>query len=214
MSSKQKVVLIGASSNLKFELEEYCDVIGFGRNEIEGWDLINNISFCLHQIPIDEIYYCINLGMLIPKFINEINDADEFAALRINMTAPVRLCEFILANNPNSRILIIGSESGEKGSFDTLYFLAKAALSAYVRERKVGVNQQILMLSPSTIGDSNMTSSRKDLDRLKKYKKQHPKKRFLNMSEVALTIDKVFLESTLYLCNEEIRLNGGKFARQ
>ena len=35
----------------------------------------------------------------------------------------------------NARIIIMGSESGRKGSFDTTYFISKAMLRSYVRQR-------------------------------------------------------------------------------
>jgi NAD(P)-dependent dehydrogenase (short-subunit alcohol dehydrogenase family) len=125
----------------------------------------------------------------------------------------VLVSEYILNNNTGARIVIIGSESGKKGSFDTVYFLSKCALRGYVRERKVGENQQIVLISPSTIEDSRMTQNRKDLDRLNSYKSSHPKKRFLYMEEIAKLLASLLLEQTSYITNCEIEINGGKFAR-
>ena len=55
-----------------------------------------------------------------------------------------------------------------------------------------------------------MTTRRDDIDILKKYKENHPKKRFLNSFELSELIINLFA-STNYLTNIEISLNGGKF---
>ena len=108
-------------------------------------------------------------------------------------------------------LIIIGSESGYKGSFDLSYALSKSSLKLYVEQKRLEENQQILLISPSTIGDLGMTIRRKDKENLEKYKEKHPKKRFLSSKELTDLIINLFA-STNYLTNIEIGLNGGKFS--
>ena len=55
-----------------------------------------------------------------------------------------------------------------------------------------------------------MTTRRDDIDILKKYKENHPKKRFLNSFELSELIINLFA-LTNYLTIIEISLNSGKF---
>jgi len=128
----------------------------------------------------------------------------------INSIGPVLFSEYILKKKANARIIIIGSESGMKGSYDLTYALAKSSLRMYVRQKRIGINQQLLLLSPSTIEDLGMTTRRKDIHNLKEYKIGHPKKSFL-MSEELVEIICFLINSPKYLTNTEIEINGGKF---
>ena len=151
--------------------------------------------------------------MLQKKRITDQTKEDISNSFFTNCISIVLLCEKLLSINSNARIIIISSESGLKGSFDETYFLSKSALNRYVEERSVGTNQQLVSISPSTIEDSNMTIARKDKERLEQYKSMHPKKRFLSMVEVANLINYLFDDNSKYICNENININGGKFAR-
>ena len=107
----------------------------------------------------------------------------------------------------------MGSESAIKGSYDTSYFLSKAALERYVKERIISYsNQQLIMVSPSIILDSNMTQNRKDLRKIIKNSSKLPKGKILMTNDVVNLIVNLLLSSH-YLTNEIININGGKFSR-
>ena len=154
----------------------------------------------------------ISLGHLMPKTFLEQSYEDFQDSMRVNLYLPILIAEKYLETYDNIRIIIIGSESGTKGSHDTSYFLAKASLVAYVREKQVLQNQQILLVSPSTIEDSPMTKRRTDSARVEDIRKAHPKRRLLHSEEVVTFIYELFRQTT-YLTNLEIQMNGGKFAR-
>ena len=159
-------------------------------------------------------YFIVNLGILFPKKISEQSVEEITCSLNVNLISIVQICEFILNNNKNAKVFILGSESGLKGSYDTTYFLCKAALRAYVRERKLdGENQQLLLFSPSTISDAGMTTRRTDLEVLENYRRKHPKRRLLTCDEVSDIIISFMNEKFSYVSNTEIEINGGKFAR-
>ena len=82
----------------------------------------------------------------------------------------------------------------------------------YLKQRRVGINQQLLLISLSTLEDLGITERRNDVERLDQYMKNHRKKRFINSMELTDLIVNIF-KSTKYLTNEEIYLDGGKFSQ-
>lgn len=219
--TNKKVALIGNSSILsKLIAKSLIDysVFTFGRNEIESDIVFNAIDIETSTIKkvFKDFYdvYIFNIGVLIPKNIVEQNADEIYNSLSINAIFIIKSCEYILSNNKNARIFIVGSESGRKGSFDTTYFLAKSMLRAYVRQRMLkSPDQQLLLLSPSTIEDSKMTQERTDVERVNQYRQLHPKGRFLFCDEVVLYLSDIIKNPSTYLSNTEIEINGGKFSR-
>ena len=132
----------------------------------------------------------------------------------INLTSIIRICEIALNTNPKARIIILGSESGLKGSYDIIYALTKSSIHKYVEERKIKYkNQQLLCLAPSTISDGKMTLKRKDKKNVKKSININPKKRGIKSKEISIFIYKLLFEITDYVSNTTIHINGGKFSR-
>ncbi|RPG19014.1 MAG: SDR family oxidoreductase [Pelagibacteraceae bacterium TMED124] len=210
------IILIGSSSKLKDEL---CTlghkVTSFGRETKIPFDIRNNFKDNFFEnIPINSSCYVINVGIINNFNISDYSEEKAWESMNVNCIGIVRICEHILRKNSAARIVIIGSESGKKGSFDTIYFLAKSALSSYVKERYLeSPEQQLLIISPSTIEDGLMTTSRKDISRLEEYKSNHPKKRFLKMRELSELVSCILELESSYLTNTEIEFNGGKFSR-
>jgi NAD(P)-dependent dehydrogenase (short-subunit alcohol dehydrogenase family) len=213
--TENKMVFFGSGSSLAPALEKKAvKLIMIGRNSSNNLDLESVTSEeSFKNVPLNEKHYCISTGLLFGRKISNLSRDQIISSLYVNLVGVVLLCEYILSNNQSARIVIIGSESGSKGSYDTTYFLSKAALSAFVRERAVGVKQQLVVVSPSTIEDGNMTLRRKDYERLSEYRDNHPKKRFLNMDELADVVYSLSFNCSEYLTNTEIQLNGGKFSR-
>lgn len=79
-----------------------------------------------------------------------------------NLIQVVRICDQVLASNPEARICVIGSQSAHRGSFDEVYALAKCALHQYVRTKALRFRQQLVCIAPSIIRDSGMTERRHD----------------------------------------------------
>ena len=135
-------------------------------------------------------------------------------SMRINLLSFVRVIEISLQSNPNARIVVIGSESGDKGSHDITYGLAKAALHRYVRERRISYpGQQLVAIAPSTLVDGGMTLRRSNRLLVEKALTSHPKKRGLYSKEVARMIHHLLFVDKGYTSNTVIEMNGGKFSR-
>lgn len=164
----------------------------------------------LDEPPLDAERYLFCAGTLIGKPMAEMRHDEALSMLDLNFASTVRACEAILAANDRARICIIGSESGYRGSYDKIYAGSKAALHAYVETRAVGPQQQLVAISPGIIEDCGMTERRTDRAVLDARRAAHPKGRFLTAAEVAATVVFALYDSSVYLCNEVIRLHGGE----
>jgi|SaaInlStandDraft_3_1057020.scaffolds.fasta_scaffold92174_1 short-subunit dehydrogenase len=215
-----KICVIGGSSNIiKKYKEKYFDnrIVTVGRSQNDDINLnisIENYEELLEKVPMDCGRYIITLGKLYSKKILDQTKEETLNSIAINLLAPISLIEKIFDINKKARIVILGSESGFKGSYDTTYFLTKAAVSCYVKEKHIKYSeQQLVMIAPSLILDTKMTQDRKDIDSVLKKTKDHPKKRYLYSEEVADLMHYVLFVDKGYINNEIINMNGGKFAR-
>lgn len=149
-------------------------------------------------------------GVLQQKSILEKSWNEKVESIEANLLFPVTLAELLLSKFQNLNLLLVGSESGLKGSYDGEYALAKASLRLFVKERQTMPNQRLNMVSPSLIYDSGMTERRSDYQKLSK--ECMPKGMFLYRGQVRETIESL-LFGDIYINNQELELNGGKFAR-
>ena len=209
-----EICFIGSNSILSTHFKELGYFVSqYGRNSKPALDFCD-VSFKSVVVDIatsvQHSHYLICSGMLQSKPIVNQSASQISDSFLINAAGPIVTCELLLSNDPQARIIILGSESARKGSTYDLCPL-KVFLNVYVRNKRVGPRQQLLLVSPSTVEDLGMTLRREDLDRLSGYRSSHPKKRFIHSSELALLIHNLF-QSSIFVSNTEIEMNGGKFA--
>ena len=181
----------------------------------KDWDF-SKPNFTSRQIDLikksDKIF--LFHGTLSDKEHLKKNYKEIINQVTINLLSIINICEISLKYNSEAKIFIMGSESGIKGSYDIIYGLTKSAIHKYVEERKIKKkNQQLLCIAPSTIIDSKMTLSRKDLNDVKRSAKNNPKGRGLSSKELSNLIYNLSFLNTDYLSNTVINVNGGKFSR-
>ena len=210
-----EICFIGSNSILSAHFKELGYFVSqYGRNSKPALDFCD-VSFKSVVVDIatsdEHSHYLICSGMLQSKPIVNQSASQISDSFLINAAGPIVTCELLLSNDPQARIIILGSESARKGSYDMTYALSKSSLYVYVRNKRVGPRQQLLLVLPSNVGDLGMTLRREDLDRLSGYRSSHPKKRFIHSSELALLIHNLF-QSSIFVSNTEIEMNGGKFA--
>jgi short-subunit dehydrogenase len=211
----EKILIIGKNSKIANEfiqLVKNCSIIAPSKLE---WNM-KNINFVEHDIKkiinVDKI-------LLLQSVISSKNflrrkQKDINSQISINFLSIIKICEIALKYNKRVKIIILGSESGIKGSYDIIYGLMKSALHKYVEERKINFpGQQLICISPSTIIDAKMTIKRKDKKNVLKSILSNPKKRGIMSFEIADLIYNIFYKTTDYLTNTVIRVDGGKFAR-
>lgn len=116
----------------------------------------------------DTRYFVLAAGVLHGKKILQLTAAEIATCLAVNTVNVIRLCEDILARVHDAAICVVGSESGWKGSFDPLYAASKAAVHAYVKQRRVsGRYQKLVAIAPPIIIDAGMTVRREDFEAIK-----------------------------------------------
>ena len=131
----------------------------------------------------------------------------------VNTIIPIRLIKYLDKNYSKFTFCYISSESAKKGSFDDSYHVSKGATDNFIREFRLGSKEsRIFSIAPSTI-ESGMTNRRKDLERLNRYREEHPKKRFITADEIAKIIKNLCSDEFNYLSNTTVEINGGKFTR-
>lgn len=212
----KNILITGGSSKIGFHLKKMIPKnYNIFSPKSKEWDL-SNLNFDKSKINLikkcDKIFLCHSILSNKKHLLK--NDNEIHRQLNINLLSKIKICEISLKYNPNVRIIIVGSESGLKGSFDIVYGLSKASINKYVEERKIlKKGQQLICIAPSTIIDGNMTLKRKDKKNVYKSIKNNPKKRGLFSKEVSKLIYDISFNSTDYLTNTVININGGKFSR-
>ena len=187
-------------------------VVSIGQSVTDDVRLDLSADFDVAAVPADLDRYVLAAGILYPKRMPEQTFSESATSLAVNLTSVVRICEHLLTNNPRARIAVLGSESW-RGSYDTTYFLAKAALNAYVEQRRLSSpDQQLVVISPTIVMDSGMTQRRVDLDHVADRAEATPKGRFLRAAEVARLLHFVLYRDEGMLTNTVVSLNGGEFA--
>ena len=213
--SKQILVTGGSSKIGKEFIKLLPKNIVINNPKRSEWDLSKNkfnkkqLNFIKKSDKIVILHSKLSSKSHLKKSLKDITNQ-----ICINLTSIIRICEIALNTNPKARIIILGSESGLKGSYDIIYALTKSSIHKYVEERKIKYkDQQLLCLAPSTISDGKMTLKRKDKKNVKKSININPKKRGINSKEISIFIYKLLFEITDYVSNTTIHINGGKFSR-
>jgi NAD(P)-dependent dehydrogenase (short-subunit alcohol dehydrogenase family) len=212
----EKILIIGKSSNISKEFVKKIPKNNFiFKPSKKIWNM-KNIDFNSKKI---NLIKKVNKILLLHSVISSTpflkrRSLDIVSQISVNLLSVVKICEVALQHNKKVKIIILGSESGIKGSFDIVYSLTKAAIHKYVEERKIKYpEQQLICLAPSTIIDSHMTIKRKDKINIQKSIINNPKKRGILSKEISNLIYALFYEQTNYISNTVIRIDGGKFAR-
>lgn len=186
-------------------------------SQISG-DTVERIPVSLATFHCDSIYdsvpegdrFVLCAGLIRSKSIFEQGPVQIAESLAVNMTSTIALIEAILEKNNQARIVVMGSMSGIKGSYDTVYAAAKAGLHQHVINRKLKPKQQLVAIAPGIIKDSGMTQRRADKDNLRERERQHPKKRFLTANEVAHLVHYLLYTDKGYITNTIINMTGGE----
>ncbi|TFB10146.1 SDR family oxidoreductase [Candidatus Marinimicrobia bacterium MT.SAG.2] len=213
----RKLVIIGAGSEIGKSLSSNGskDVIKISRNDaifyLYGQDLENYLTK-LELTDSDIVYLS---AVLYPKTIADQTQEEFYESFNVNFRLPTIIINYLNNHSENYNFCFVSTESALKGSFDDSYAGAKRAVEMIIEETRLNdPHSRIFAIAPSTIGDSGMTTSRSDKDRLASYLAAHPKQRFLSSHEVANLILSLLSDTYSYLTNTVVRLDGGKFARK
>lgn len=117
----------------------------------------------LSNIPAEDArYFVLAAGVITSACILHQSPNQMENTMAVNCLNVIRICEYVLMRNKVARIVVVGSESAVKGSYDEVYAAAKAGVHAYVASRYLSDKQRLVCVVPPLIGDSLMTAMRHD----------------------------------------------------
>jgi NAD(P)-dependent dehydrogenase (short-subunit alcohol dehydrogenase family) len=160
------------------------------------------------DLPVGCDDYLICNGSLYGSKIPDLTQEQIDEVNRVNYSDIAIACDIIFDSNPLAKICIVGSISGEQGSYDMAYAGAKAALHLYVRTKRLKhPAQNLVCVAPWFIQDAKMTTKRPDFGQMLERGKKRRVGRWALSREVARIAR--FAMNEHLLCNTVIEAKGG-----
>lgn len=174
----------------------------------EGVDVITRRH--PRDLPVGCDEYLICSGVLHGKEMCELREEQISETFAVNFSDIASACDIIIRNNQEARICIIGSYSGEKGSYDMAYAGAKAAMHMYIRNKRlVHPKQTLVGVAPWMVQDAKMTTRRRDFGQVLERGKRRRIGRWATSREVARIAH--FALNEPLMCNTVIEAKGGNW---
>ena len=164
-------------------------------------------------MPVSARRYLFCVGKLEQKNIRFQTEEETQETFWVNFTQVVKECDWLIDNNPDARICVMGSDSGFKGSFDAAYAGAKAGLHNYVENKRLRhPHQQLVCVAPSMVAGTRMNRNRCEdgIKALQERLHSHPKGRMVTTLEVARLIHFLLCVDEGFTTGVTIRINGGE----
>ena len=189
-------------------------------NELFCVDLDNNKSIIefsekliSEKITIDVL---ISLAGILPgKNLLEYTFEEIDKVLSINFTGQAKLIRNIIPLlSTKSKLLLMSSISGQKGSYDPFYSASKGALLSFVKSvlPSLPTGATINAIAPGLVQDSAMFKNM-TFDRQESHKKQVNSGKLLNQDDLAKIIYDLCQDHWNHLNGACIDLNGGQYVR-
>ena len=189
-------------------------------NELFCVDLDNNKSIIefsekliSEKITIDVL---ISLAGILPgKNLLEYTFEEIDKVLSINFTGQAKLIRNIIPLlSTKSKLLLMSSISGQKGSYDPFYSASKGALLSFVKSvlPSLPTGATINAIAPGLVQDSAMFKNM-TFDRQESHKKQVNSGKLLNQDDLAKIIYDLCEDHWSHLNGACIDLNGGQYVR-
>ena len=189
-------------------------------NELFCVDLDNNKSIIefsekliSEKITIDVLISLV--GILPGKNLLEYTFEEIDKVLSINFTGQAKLIRNIIPLlSTKSKLLLMSSISGQKGSYDPFYSASKGALLSFVKSvlPSLPTGATINAIAPGLIQDSAMFKNM-TFDRQESHKKQVNSGKLLNQDDLAKIIYDLCQDHWNHLNGACIDLNGGQYVR-
>lgn len=227
----RKILVTGATAGIgeafvKLCIENGDDVCILSRTPVTSFENISRNILCdmshpatlgqaINQIE-GEIDLVVNFaGVMLAKCLAEAELEDIQETMNVNIITPMHLITLVLPRMAkDSLIMMIGSQSAYKGSYDDLYAISKAAIHGLVGTLapKLAPDIRIINVAPGIATGTRMTDRRSDED-LARAAERVPLKRLTSANEVAKACFDLSGETFCYMTGNTVDLNGGNYIR-
>ena len=165
------------------------------------------------QRPIDSFVNCAGIMQSKSLFDATVDDMEEIVNVNL-LSAMVAVSRLAKNFKPNATIVLYGSQSGFKGSFDDGYAITKDAIHALTRTAslKLAPRNRIVAIAPGITLDTRMTQNRK-ADDLAQMTRQVPMQRLGRPRELAEITYFVLSDCCASMSGCTIDVNGGNYLR-
>lgn len=161
-------------------------------------------------LPSNADAYLFCQGYLAGKSAAEISKTDAYKTWMDNFGSIAADCDAILDANPKARICIITSYSGIKGSYDSVYAGAKAAMNLYIETKRLKYpGQQIVGIAPHIVSPSRMTDTRTDQEALTLRRENRRRQEWIAPEDVAKLAHFLLFCDSGNITNTIIPITGG-----
>ena len=154
-------------------------------------------------------------GIMLSKSLLESNIEDIENMVKVNLTAPIYLVSKIIPKlSDKGLIIMIGSQSAYKGSYDDLYAITKAGVHGLVGSLapKLAPDKRIINIAPGITRGTKMTDRRSE-DDLSNATSRVPLNRLAEAKEIALICMELSNDTFNYMTGNTIDINGGNHIR-
>ena len=154
-------------------------------------------------------------GIMLSKSLPESSFEDIENMVKVNLTAPIYLVSQIIPKlSDNGLIIMIGSQSAYKGSYDDLYAITKAGIHGMVGSLapKLAPNKRIINIAPGITRGTKMTDRRSE-DDLANATSRVPLNRLAEAKEIAQICLQLTNDTFSYMTGNTVDINGGNHIR-
>jgi 3-oxoacyl-[acyl-carrier protein] reductase len=154
-------------------------------------------------------------AILLGQKLANYNFTEIDRTMSTNITGHIKLINKIFEFlHSDSRILVLSSISGQRGSFDPVYSASKGALLALVKSlvHELPTGARINAVAPGLIQDSNMFKNM-PVERRRHHQDQIPSGALLRSTDLARIVFDICQSHWRHLNGACIDLNGGQYVR-
>lgn len=154
-------------------------------------------------------------GIMLSKSLSDSSFEDIENMVKVNLTAPIYLVSQVIPKlSDKGLIIMMGSQSAYKGSYDDLYAITKAGIHGMVGSLapKLAPNKRIINIAPGITRGTRMTDRRSE-DDLANATSRVPLNRLAEAKEVAQICMRLTDETFNYMTGNTVDINGGNHIR-
>jgi NAD(P)-dependent dehydrogenase (short-subunit alcohol dehydrogenase family) len=164
--------------------------------------------------PLKSLVYC--AGLSLPKSVFQVTAEEMSRITNVNALSPMMIVSKVTRLLEKGGVIVLfGSQSADKGSFDDTYAASKGAVHAFVKTvcPKLAPDVRIIDFSPGITVPSKMTSGQMPAELLEQKKQQIPMKSFGNPDDMAEIVEFLISDACKFMTGCTIDVNGGLVLR-